>query len=159
MDFAAGSASAPALRLARYRVESNYAILFGAQFDCCLNEKGWWLARTAVPAAMVSHPDSDGLIPAAPLLPSVSPPRAMWPETAAVLRTHHLGDLAALCLYAFSPLALVASQFFYAAGPFFGERALQMARLLESEEAMVKLAAPLTSDEEDPHPDPGAAID
>jgi hypothetical protein len=92
-------------------------------------------------------------------VPSVSPPWAMWHETVAVLRANHMGGLTALCLDALSPLAPVASQLLYVAQPFFGERALQLARLLESEEAVVNLARSLTADEADPPPNSGASID
>jgi hypothetical protein len=87
----------------------------------------------------------------------VRPAPARWRAGADALRRNHLGELAAMCMDAAAPLALVASQLIYAGGPFVGTRAMHLARFLESEKSISSLAHYLATGEDDPAPSPGVA--
>lgn len=89
---------------------------------------------------MNAHQDPKGVIPERPESQSAPPARASWRSGADTLRRHHLGEVAAMCLEAAAPLAVVASQLLYAGIPFLGSRAMQLARFLESETAIPVLA-------------------
>lgn len=98
---------------------------------------------------MDAHQDSDGVTPEVPDLHSERPRPTVWRAWADALRRNHLGDLAALCVEALSPLAPAASQLLYASSPFLGQNAMRFARLLESDVIITDVARYLTTDETD----------
>lgn len=101
---------------------------------------------------MVAQQDSDGVIPEVLPPQSVSVSPDTWRAGADALRRNQLGPLAAMCLDALAPLALVASQLLYAGGPFLGPGVIRWAKVLESEQSMSALSRYLTNGDADrPH--------
>lgn len=85
----------------------------------------------------------------------VSGVRAPWRAGADALRRSELGELAALCIEAASPLAFIVSQLLHTGAPFLGGRATQLALFLESESGMPTLARYLATGMDDVTPSAG----